>query len=460
MARLAEMQRRLSTVVGALCAPKVGLAIWAFAIAARLLAVGLQWGRPLVDDALMQHEMAVALSDGRLETYWPPGVALYLTGVVELFGRSHDVSRLAMLPWSVAMLDVTRRLGVVLGREAGGRLALLLASLFPGFVLHGSVTLTHLPCAVCMGYAALLATELGTDRIERRVLATWALLGLVLGIGTLVRSSILAYAFGLPLLVAITQKLWRRRADAWARPFVAIAVTALIVSAHSAAVYAKNGRWVLLADSNSQNIYYGNNPWTPTYKTWWFGSHKWPEPTVPAEFQAELESIQALPVDERGDAFVGKAKQHLEDRPDLAVVRTAARARTFFAFDTFTGTYSMNKLGVPRLLAFGLLAADALLYLAAFLGMLGYFGLQVAGARAGKQVARCAIALALPPYLLAFSHPTYHLPILPIVLAAAGAFVAHLASGAQLTRLRALIAVALALAFLAVQVEWVLRVGG
>jgi hypothetical protein len=173
------------------------LAIWAFAIAARLLAVrGCSGGRPLVDDALMQHEMAVALSEGRLDTYWPPGVALYLTGVVELFGRSHDVSRLAMLPWSVAMLDVTRRLGVVLGREAGGRLALLLASLFPGFVLHGSVTLTHLPCAVCMGYAALLATELGTDRIERRVLATWALLGLVLGIGTLVRSSILAYAFG------------------------------------------------------------------------------------------------------------------------------------------------------------------------------------------------------------------------------------------------------------------------
>lgn len=440
--------------------PAAGVAIVGFALATRALALGLQWGRPLVDDALMQHEMAVALSEGRLETYWPPGVALYLTAVVELLGRSHDVARLAMLPWSLAMLDVTRRLGGVLGGPLAARLALLCAAAFPGFVVQGSVTLTHLPCAVCMGYAALLAKLLATDAVERGVTARWALLGLLLGVGTLVRSSILAYAFGLPLLVAFTQQVWRRRLTSWLRPLLSLLVTALVIGAHAGAVRVKNGRWLLLADSNSQNVYYGNNPWTPTYKTWWFGSHKYPEETVPRAFQDELESIHALPVEERGRAFVAKAEQHVRERPDLAVVRTSARLRTFFAFDTFTGTYSMNKLAMPRRVAFGLLALDALVYLASFLAMLGYFGLRVAGARAAKQIALCAIALALPPYLLAFSHPTYHLPILPIVFAAGGAFVAHSASGARLTRGRAAIAAALAASFLAIQAEWTLRVGG
>ncbi len=119
------------------------------------------------------------------------------------------------------------------------------------------------------------------------------------------------------------------------------------------------GRFVFINNANSQNIFYGNNPWTPLYRTWWYGSHKEPG-DMPPEFEAAMTQINHGDPRQRDALFVKTAMDHIKARPDLFLLRSVNRVRVFMGFDTFTSAQvarSNKKLGAL------VLAIDAGLYL-------------------------------------------------------------------------------------------------
>src|SRR6185436_10643282 len=128
-----------------------------------------------------------------------------------------------------------------------------------------------------------------------------------------------------------------RRLAAFAVP---VAVVAIGAGAWSLKAHTAVNGFVFINNANSQNIYYGNNPWTPLYQTWWYGSHKdYEHPTGDEKaFLRTLNRINRQPHEVRDRIFVQLALDHIRDRPDLFAIRTASRVRTFAGFDTFTSS--------------------------------------------------------------------------------------------------------------------------
>ena len=84
-------------------------------------------------------------------------------------------------------------------------------------------------------------------------------------------------------------------------------IGAWLVHAH-----AMTGRFVPINSANTVNFFFGNNPYTPLYKTWWFGSHEPGEPGVPPEYTALEERIRAAPPEERERLYRDQALAHIK----------------------------------------------------------------------------------------------------------------------------------------------------
>jgi 4-amino-4-deoxy-L-arabinose transferase-like glycosyltransferase len=439
----------------------------------RLAALALLARTPLEGDAGSYHETALTLLSGRpYEPHWPPGVPAFLAAGYLVFGATWVVGRALMLlvylAFSAAVLGVGRRLG-------GPRVASLALAVFavtPIFVWASVNTLTQLPTA-----AMALGAVYFADRCRKgeRVLVSAGFLGLCLAGLLLTRPSNIGVIVALPLYLT-----WRRAR--WEALAVPVAVVALLTGAWCLKASAMSGHVVLINNANSQNIFYGNNPYTPLYRTWWYGSHKEPNEMEPGFY--ELLYKLNRPPEQRDANFVKAAMDHIKARPDLFLLRTVNRVRVFMGFDTFT---SAQVAKVDKKLAALVLALDAGLYLLLTLPALlfpavvlspakGWAGLMksagedrdvAAFAEDKKQMIYLLLvvsALYALPYFVAFSHPTFHPPVTALVgMIGASACVAFLETGlapiwkALPSRPR-LWTIAAVSVYLAIQAEWAVAV--
>lgn len=420
----------------------------------RFIAIAMLAAVPFEEDAGNYFQMALTLARGvRFEPEWPPGVAYMLLPFVKVLGEAEIVARFVMvglhgvfafLLYKVVTRIVSRRAAV---------LALGLLAIAPTFAFVSVTPMTQLPTATLL----LLIVWLIVELLEKKQLWVAVLLGLAMAGVILVRPSNGLLCVGLGVFL-----LWRIRSVKVLAPLVlagTILIAAWTLRAHEAC-----GRWVFVNTANSRNFYYGNNPWTPHYKTWWFGSHKYPDREVPLEFAEDHNRADVIPRAERDKWFSREATNHIKDRPDLFVVRSLSRVRTFFAFDTFAGAQVAKKANKP-LLGFAIIGVDGLIFLI-------FFGLTVVRLFRGKletieHLISVSIGLYAVPYFISFSHPTYHFPIVPLLaILGLGAF-APTARGSKAgeggvivlpteQKRRHLLYAAL-FVVLAIQVEWVIR---
>lgn len=418
-------------------------------LAARLVALAWIGNAPLVDDAADYHAMAVGLlHGGAVSTDWPPGVALWLLPFCAVLGSSAIVARAATLCWYGAMTAATFGVAARLGGRRAGNVALALLLVYPAHVLQAVLPLTQLPCAALLMtalYLALRATD--GDLVARRWMLP--LCGLALGAAVLVRPPSILCCAALPAVLALRT---RRVRDA-ALP---LALAAAVVSLWLVKVHDLAGRFVFINDANSQNFFYGNNEWTPLYRTWWFGSHKYPVEGVPLAYAEARAAISQLPPTARDQAFSGHAMAHIKARPELFVVRSLSRVRAYLAFDTYVSSFLINRLGAPKLVGLGVIGVDALHYLLIVALALAFLCARReppldAAQRNALWLAATIVVCYSGPYWISFSHPTYHFPIVPI-LAVFGALFAACPTRLAHRRTFAVAAVALAL----IQVEWVI----
>jgi hypothetical protein len=321
-------------------------------------------------------------------------------------------------------------------------------ALFPSFIYLSITPLTQLPTALLLVGATWAALEFYSAPDGARGWGRAALLGLALAGLLVTRPSNVLLCLVAPLaLVLVT-----RRVSALVAPAL---VMALLVGAWTMRAHELTGRWLFINNANSQNMFYGNNPWTPLYRTWWFGSHKKGEPGVPDEFVATHARLAAHPPAERDRAFSQFAVAHIKARPDLFVIRSLARVRTFFAFDTFTGAQiaAKAKSRVWKLVGLAVIAADAACYLV--VAGLALFWFFVPGDRRVAYLLGFAVLLYAAPYFASFAHPTYHFPVVPLLAVAAAAMWCNPRPKLE-GRRRTWFLVAAA-AFMLIQLEWIMN---
>jgi hypothetical protein len=404
-----------------------------------------------VSDAASYVTMASDIAQGKhFIPFWPPGVPLYLAMVQCVAGGSVVTLRLAMLLFYFGLSAALWHFTLLLTRSrSAGSLALLVLAFAPEMVCASVEPVTEIPTAL---FLTLVAVYLLRSRLLSIGGAT--ALGLSLGGLALMRPA------SLPLLVAVPlYLLWQSRRVV--QGLIPFAWGTVLVLAWILTVYQQTGRFVLINTANAKNIYLGNNPNTPLYRTWWLGSHH------------ELEDA-ALPVPPTANSdpialdaeYSAVATHYIQQRPDLFLLRTVNRVCVFFAFNTFTGAYLTQNYGFPNRIGLLVIAVDAILYIALGLGAILFaatlFGRDESTIDLKAILALC-VAYALP-YFFAFSHPRYHVPIEPLLMGLFAAFCfPHVSEAGVVPRPRSprqKLGVAMAIAlFLAIQIEFFLIAG-
>jgi 4-amino-4-deoxy-L-arabinose transferase-like glycosyltransferase len=405
---------------------------------------------PLRADALSYDQMALDFLHGApFDVFYPPGLSFLLLPAHWAFGESQVAARATLvLVWLCSALLLFAFARALAGRRAAN-LAVTFFALYPTSVWLSLEPLTQLPTALCLLGVALLAPRL----VERPRLGAALLLGLCAGELALIRPSSLPLTVVAPLYLALR----RVPLSSVAAALVAALLPVALWLAHARAV---TGRFVMINDANALNFFLGNNPYTPLYKTWWLGSH-WPgEPGVPEAFTAMREEIAQGPLETRETRYRAAAFAHIAARPELFLLRTANRVRVFFAIDSSTGGWLrwFGLLGAGGRAA--LLAVEAGCYLLVMAGAILYFCAPPPRDPLRRETGFVTAALAAlyaAPSFIAFSHPTYHFPVVVLFLPLAAAWLERVSTEAPLlpTAARRRVALVSLLALGAVQVEWV-----
>jgi hypothetical protein len=428
--------------------PSALLILLALGVFVRLVFVVIGAQSPLVGDSA--HYVLLAknyLSGDFTDTYWPPGISLYESAWMFLFGDGPASVRASMLPWFVWLAMTLFALVSRIHSRAAGNLSVLLLCVYPEFVHFSVEPLTQLPAAACLCFISLQAITM----FQGGRVSIW-LVGFSLGFLVLLRPSFALLSLVAPLFLYIRTKKLAPSAGA-------VVVASTVVMAWVGFISAQNNRVVIVNESNSRNFYLGNNPWTPDYKTWYLGSHWEGEKGIDTLFRNRIRALDQLPLSQKNAVFQEEAWSHIKLEPRQFFIRTAARIRTTFVFDTFTASrlarhHDQKKWGAA-VLAWGAVLFSLILWLS--LSMLWGCWQHWIDPTIPSWVFWMVLAASIP-YFLAFSHPTYHLPFLPLLLGlGAIPLVEFLSNGLDKSmpngrgRLKIIV---LALVVLALQLEW------
>lgn len=417
---------------------------------------------PLVHDALSYDELAremLVRSPSDDAYYWPPGTSFTLAGGYLVFGASVAVARAITGAAGVASVVLAWLLArQAISSERAQRLTALVAAIYPPAVM-----LT--PQCYSQHFAALALLALayfGGRALKEGRIGLYCLAGLALGVGCIIRASMLALV---PIVaVLFLAKAWRSRrvtspatrrrllAGMVLAPALAIAVI-LPVEAHN----ATRGVGWQISTNTERNLFLGNNPYTHDYKTSHLGQRSLAE-LEPAT-RAYLEGFYRLP--DAREQMQTEAFRFMRQHPFVTLKRTFNRTTSFWGFDYLSTRILGDHFGLGKKGQALVLLVEATGYVATVLLVLVALFCRSAAETVDGEWRRWLLLLVFGyqlPYCFAFSSGTYHFPVMGLLFPLAGAGGAALAarSGRSLRALaRELRSVSVPAAiFMAIQVQY------
>lgn len=389
-----------------------------------LFGLGIVGSMPLISDAASYSQEARALLEsfpGEEPYYWPPGLPLVLALCYALFGESVVTARLLAIGISTMNVFLADRLAhAVLHENRVARLSGWIMAFYPPSILMTSQTLSQ-PLEMMATLAAATCTVEGM-RSRRWVWGMGA--GAALGFGVLVRPSLVSVVAGIAptaLILSLrgTSLLNRAASSVVRKATLSGVVLACLVCGPVVLHNYSTGGGVTISTNNYRNLFLGNNPYTPLYKTNHLAST--PLAELPEETRTYLRSFENQP-DSR-QAMVVEALRYMSRHPLETVVRTTSRIRQFWGFDYVASRRIQvaYDLGTPAFLGILLLEAGgyALVVCLALAGLTQSVQYRVGGL---LLIGLLTFSYQLP-YWIAFSSGTYHYTVVGILipLAAAGA---------------------------------------
>jgi 4-amino-4-deoxy-L-arabinose transferase-like glycosyltransferase len=184
--------------------------------------------------------------------HWSYLYTLYLAGVYAVFGHHPLVARLLQAVASGLGCWLACRIGRHLFDERVGLAAAALTALYAYFVFFNAALMTQ----TFFILALLAAIDRALAIAARPTTANWATLGILLGLGTLLRQTMLLYV---PVL--LIWLLWTTHGRArWRDAALAAALVGLCVLPWTARNYAAFGDFLLLNSNGGYFFYASNHP--------------------------------------------------------------------------------------------------------------------------------------------------------------------------------------------------------
>ncbi len=385
-----------------------------------VFALGLVGDMPLMSDAGSYDAVARELLrsfPGTEPYYWPPGLPYLLALWYGTFGTGVWTARLFAITVSTANVLLVERLARLVVGERGARWAGWMMVFYPP-----SIMMTSQVVSQPVEMTALLTAVICILKGLRQEWWPWlAGAGAALGVGVLTRPSLLSLVAmgGAGGSVALYRALRCSTERSVRTLLYGGGVGLLLLGAIVGPVLSYNasrGGGATIATSSRYNLYLGNNPHTPLYKTNHLASRSPGE--LPLEVQESLDSFRRK--DNPQTAMLGAVAQFVAAHPGETLLRTLNRIREFWGFDYVTSRrIQINyNLGMGPLL--GLLALEAGGYAAMMLLVL--VGLLEGGWRSfeTKRIGLLILGYQLP-YWIAFSAGTYHYTVVALLVPFAGA---------------------------------------
>jgi len=385
----------------------LGAAVFVRAAAALVVLRGM----PMVSDAREYFDLGARLAAGAPvgAFYWPPGESLALAPWFALFGPDVLVARLVTIAISVGtVVLVTLTARDLAGPRAARAAGWIMALYPPSVLLCGQTYAQHLAalCLAGIAYAGLRAARTGH-------LPSFAATGVAFGLGYLTRPSMISVA---PVVAFVWGAAILRRSRGRG-PMLVGAAGALCIALGCLVPAcwhdARAGAGWTVSTNNERNLFLGNNPYTPDYKTSHLGQRSLDE--LDPETRAYLASFYERP-DARG-AMQREALSYVLTHPGRTALRTLNRATSFWGFDYLAAREIQKWADFGSRAALPLLAIEGGSYLlVATLAIAALFAMRGVGDRGAKGWL-LALALAYElPYALAFSGGTYHFPVMVLIV--------------------------------------------
>lgn len=184
--------------------------------------------------------------------HWSYLYTLYLAAVYALFGHHPLIARLLQAVASGAGCWLIFRLGRRLFDERVGLVAAALTAGYAYFVFFNAALMTQ----TFFILALLAALDRALAIAARPTTAKWAALGMCLGVGVLLRQSMLLFA---PLLLGWLAWATRGRIR-WRDPALTVGLIALCVLPWTVRNYAAFGSFLLLNSNGGYFLYASNHP--------------------------------------------------------------------------------------------------------------------------------------------------------------------------------------------------------
>jgi hypothetical protein len=286
--------------------------------------------------------------------------------------------------------------------------------------------------------------------------------GIALGLGALVRPSMASVTivwvlFGL-MAIARSRVDRGRRTALLAVGVVAWALCVVPIAWSNASA----GAGMVLSTNNEVNVFLGNNPFTPHYKTGELARSLKDDPVAFQEYLTALlpHGLGGFALAEDRRRLMHETATYMVEHPWITLLRTTNRVRAFWGVEYNGSRQIQEAYALSRPQAAALLALEGggffLIGLCAWLALL-----HASTRRDGSAFLAATMAAYAAPYFVSFAIGLQHTTLVPIVIVLAAAFVVRVRRAPAPWRLlrsrRVLIA---ALFWSALQAEylfWVLR---
>jgi hypothetical protein len=402
------------------------------ALAIRLVVAFVLFGHlTQQSDALSYVNQARDILAGRYEGkafFWPVGRSVCLIPFLFAFGASEAVIKANCITIDVACVIMAALLGhQVLRRRSTARLVGWIAAFYVPMALASNwcysenAELLFLLTFSCLTIAA--CRHVGKGGLAS--LGAWFASGCALGLAILTRPSsqsvLAACLAGCVLFTVIRYVRPGLFSAAWLVSWRTIAAAGLLfaigVSACVVPVLRHNasaGAGWFVSTNNERNLFLGNNPYTPNYKTWHWGQHPIPE-SAPPEMKAYFSSFYKA--ENPRSAMIHETIRYIKERPDIFLLRTLNRIRAFWGFDyEVAGIVEGQWPACGKVGVLAILAAEASAY--ALVMLLVIAGLFMFSKEMELRYALFLIAVVLAyqlPYALAFGNGSYHPAVIGFV---------------------------------------------
>lgn len=377
-------------------------------ILTRIVIIFLMRDTPLLGDDFGYHIVALQYMKGFFEVpYWPPGMSFYLFFYYSIFGASLIVARVSMiLMYILFVCFLYLIMKQILSRRAANTY-ILIFTYFPSFIYFTIAPLTQgiiIPLIVIVFF---LMQRTGKESKP----VTFILLGLVLSSLVLIRPSNLLLCIAIPLLILYKTRNTRNY-------LIMLAASLLLIILWTSYVKMKTNKIIFINTANSRNFFYGNNEYTPVYRTWPFGEISLNNKRMPAGYFEMITRIMKMPLEEQEKFFFNYTFNHITKRPDLFIIRTTSRIRSFFAFNTYTGSTILKKMrysALSRSIAYLSIILDFFFHIFIVLTSLVLILVEEEKARSIIKSIFFIISMYAIPYWISFSSGLYCIPVMPLL---------------------------------------------